>query len=219
MSNKVRLVAMTQPIDGNMTVEDYIAYVARVSNPSNQHNKLTTKKLLKYLAREKHWSPFEMADIVLEIETTRDIGRQIIRHRSFVFQEFSQRYADPTQLGFELSEARLQDTVNRQNSLETSDVGLHEAWDLRQQIVINDAQAAYQWAIEHGIAKEQARKVLPEGLTMSRMYMKGNIRNWIHYCDLRMGNGTQKEHREVATMCWDVVLRVIPSLKDVLGLE
>jgi thymidylate synthase (FAD) len=210
---------MTQPIDGNMTVEDYIAYVARVSNPSNQHNKLTTKKLLKYLAREKHWSPFEMADIVLEIETTRDIGRQIIRHRSFVFQEFSQRYADPTQLGFELSEARLQDTVNRQNSLETSDVGLHEAWDLRQQIVINDAQAAYQWAIEHGIAKEQARKVLPEGLTMSRMYMKGNIRNWIHYCDLRMGNGTQKEHREVATMCWDVVLRVIPSLKDVLGLE
>lgn len=216
MSHSVKLVAMTQPIDGNMTVEDYIAYVARVSNPNNQHNKLTTKKLLKYLSREKHWSPFEMADIVLEIETTRDIGRQIIRHRSFVFQEFSQRYADPRQLGFELSEARLQDTVNRQNSLETNDVGLHETWDLRQQIVINDAQAAYQWAIEHGIAKEQARKVLPEGLTMSRMYMKGSIRSWIHYCDLRMGNGTQKEHREIATLCWDAVLRVIPSLKDIL---
>jgi thymidylate synthase (FAD) len=219
MSNKVRLVAMTQPIDGNMTVEDYVAYVARVSNPSNQHNKLTTKKLLKYLAREKHWSPFEMADIVLEIETTRDIGRQIIRHRSFVFQEFSQRYADPTQLGFELSEARLQDTVNRQNSLETNDVSLHEDWDLRQQIIINNAQAAYRWAIENGIAKEQARKILPEGLTMSRMYMKGSIRSWIHYCDLRMGNGTQKEHREVATMCWDKVLSVIPSLKDILVSE
>lgn len=219
MSNKVRLVAMTQPIDGNMTVEDYVAYVARVSNPSNQHNKLTTKKLLKYLAREKHWSPFEMADIVLEIETTRDIGRQIIRHRSFVFQEFSQRYADPTQLGFELSEARLQDTVNRQNSLETNDVSLHEDWDLRQQIIINNARAAYRWAIENGIAKEQARKILPEGLTMSRMYMKGSIRSWIHYCDLRMGNGTQKEHREVATMCWDKVLSVIPSLKDILVSE
>lgn len=216
MSPSVKLVAMTQPVDGNMTVEDYIAYVARVSNPNNQNNKLTTKKLLKYLAREKHWSPFEMGDIVLEVETTRDIGRQIIRHRSFVFQEFSQRYADPTQLGFELSEARLQDTVNRQNSLETNDTTIHEDWDLRQQIIINSAQAAYRWAIERGIAKEQARKILPEGLTMSRMYMKGSIRSWIHYCDLRMGNGTQKEHREVATLCWDVVLRVIPSLKDIL---
>jgi thymidylate synthase (FAD) len=219
MPNQVRLIAMTQPIDGNMTVEDYIAYVARVSNPSNQNNTLTTKKLLKYLAREKHWSPFEMADIILEIETTRDIARQILRHRSFSFQEFSQRYADPTKLGFEVSEARLQDTINRQNSIETGDTGLHEDWDLRQQVVINSAQAAYQWAIEHGIAKEQARKVLPEGLTMSRMYMKGSIRSWIHYCDLRMGNGTQKEHREVAALCWDKVLSVIPSLKDILVKE
>lgn len=207
---------MTHPIDGNMTIEDFVAFTARVSNPSNQNNKTTTKRLLKYLAREKHWSPFEMVDIVLEIETTRDIARQILRHRSFSFQEFSQRYADPTQLGFEISEARLQDTVNRQNSIETGDVGLHEDWDLRQQLVINSASAAYEWAITHGIAKEQARKVLPEGLTMSRMYMKGSVRSWIHYCDLRMGNGTQKEHREVATLCWDAVLRVLPSLKDVL---
>ncbi len=215
----MRLVAMTHPTDGNMTIEDFIAFVARVSNPENQNNKATTKRLLKYLAREKHWSPFEMVDIVLEIETTRDIARQILRHRSFSFQEFSQRYADPTKLGFEISETRLQDTVNRQNSLETNDVSLHEDWDLRQQIIINNAQAAYRWAIENGIAKEQARKILPEGLTMSRMYMKGSIRSWIHYCDLRMSNGTQKEHREVATMCWDKVLSVIPSLKDILVSE
>ncbi len=217
MPNSVRLVAMTHPTDGNMTIEDFIAFVARVSNPENQNNKVTTKRLLKYLVREKHWSPFEMVDIVLEIETTRDIARQILRHRSFSFQEFSQRYADPNQLGFEISEARLQDTVNRQNSIETGDTGLHEDWDLRQQIVVNSSKAAYQWAIENGIAKEQARKVLPEGLTMSRMYMKGSVRSWIHYCDLRMGNGTQKEHREVATLCWEVLLDKIPSLKDVLG--
>ena len=219
MPNSVRLVAMTHPTDGNMTIEDFIAFAARVSNPENQNNKATTKRLLKYLAREKHWSPFEMVDIVLEIETTRDIARQILRHRSFSFQEFSQRYADPNQLGFEVSEARLQDTVNRQNSIETGDTALHEDWDLRQQIVVNSAQAAYAWAIQHGIAKEQARKVLPEGLTMSRMYMKGSVRSWIHYCDLRMGNGTQKEHREVATLCWNKVLNVIPSLKDVLEKE
>jgi len=219
MPNSVKLIAITQPVDSNMTIEDYIAYVARVSNPGNQNNKTTTKKLLKYLAREKHWSPFEMADVVLEIEATRDIARQILRHRSFSFQEFSQRYADPTELGFDISEARLQDTVNRQNSIESSDVELHENWDLRQQIVVNSAKAAYDWAIEHGIAKEQARKVLPEGLTMSRMYMKGSVRSWIHYCDLRMGNGTQKEHREVAALCWNKILNVIPSLKDVLEKE
>lgn len=216
MSNRVRLVAMTHPIDGNMTIEDFVAFAARVSNPENQNNKTTTKRLLKYLVREKHWSPFEMVDIVLEIETTRDIARQILRHRSFSFQEFSQRYADPNQLGFSISEARLQDTVNRQNSVETNDVLLQRDWELRQQIVVNSAQAAYEWAIQAGVAKEQARKVLPEGLTMSRMYMKGSVRSWIHYCDLRMGNGTQKEHREVATMCWNNVLKVIPSLKDVL---
>ena len=219
MPNSVKLIAITQPVDSTMTIEDYIAYVARVSNPGNQNNKTTTKKLLKYLAREKHWSPFEMADVVLEIETTRDIARQILRHRSFSFQEFSQRYADPSELGFDISEARLQDTVNRQNSIESSDVGLHENWDLRQQIVVNSSKAAYQWAIENGIAKEQARKVLPEGLTMSRMYMKGSVRSWIHYCDLRMGNGTQKEHREVAALCWNKILNVIPSLKDVLAKE
>lgn len=216
MPNSVKLIAVTQPVDSTMNIEDYIAYVARVSNPGNQNNKTTTKKLLKYLAREKHWSPFEMADVVLEIETTRDIARQILRHRSFSFQEFSQRYADPNELGFEISEARLQDTVNRQNSIESNDVELHESWDVRQQIVINRAKAAYDWAIENGIAKEQARKVLPEGLTMSRMYMKGSIRSWIHYCDLRMGNGTQKEHREVAKLCWDIVLNVVPALRDVL---
>lgn len=219
MFSSVKLVAYTQPVDETMTMEEFIAYVARVSNPSNQSNRLTVKRLLKYLAKEKHWSPFEMADLIIEINTTRDIGRQILRHRSFTFQEFSQRYADATQLGFNISEARLQDTVNRQNSIESNDVELHESWDLRQQIVVNSAKAAYDWAIENGIAKEQARKVLPEGLTMSRMYMKGSVRSWIHYCDLRMGNGTQKEHREVATLCWGVVLDKIPSLKSVLQQE
>ncbi len=216
MTHSVKLVAMTHPMDGNMTIEDFVAFVARVSNPENQNNKVTTKRLLKYLAREKHWSPFEMVDIVLEIETTRDIARQILRHRSFSFQEFSQRYADPTKLGFVTSEARLQDTVNRQNSIETTDAILQKDWELRQQIVVNSAQAAYEWAIQSGVAKEQARKVLPEGLTMSRMYMKGSVRSWIHYCDLRMGNGTQKEHRQVAVLCWNNVLKVIPSLKDIL---
>jgi thymidylate synthase (FAD) len=216
MLSSVKLIAYTQSVDGTMTMEEFIAYVARVSNPDNQNNRVTTKRLLKYLAREKHWSPFEMTDLVVEICTTRDIGRQILRHRSFTFQEFSQRYADATQLGFDISEARMQDTVNRQNSIESSDIELHENWDLRQQIVINSTRAAYEWAIQNGIAKEQARKVLPEGLTMSRMYMKGSVRSWIHYCDLRMGNGTQKEHREIATLCWDVVLNKVPSLKDVL---
>jgi len=216
MLSSVKLIAYTQSVDETMTMEEFIAYVARVSNPDNQNNRVTTKRLLKYLAREKHWSPFEMTDLVMEICTTRDIGRQILRHRSFTFQEFSQRYADATQLGFDISEARMQDTVNRQNSIESSDTELHENWDLRQQIVINSSRAAYEWAIQNGIAKEQARKVLPEGLTMSRMYMKGSVRSWIHYCDLRMGNGTQKEHREIATLCWDVVLNKVPSLKDVL---
>jgi thymidylate synthase (FAD) len=216
MLSSVKLIAYTQSVDETMTMEEFIAYVARVSNPDNQNNRVTTKRLLKYLAREKHWSPFEMTDLVMEICTTRDIGRQILRHRSFTFQEFSQRYADATQLGFDISEARMQDTVNRQNSIESSDIELHENWDLRQQIVINSTRAAYEWAIQNGIAKEQARKVLPEGLTMSRMYMKGSVRSWIHYCDLRMGNGTQKEHREIAALCWDVVLNKVPSLKDVL---
>jgi thymidylate synthase (FAD) len=216
MLSSVKLIAYTQSVDETMTMEEFIAYVARVSNPDNQNNRVTTKRLLKYLAREKHWSPFEMTDLVMEVCTTRDIGRQILRHRSFTFQEFSQRYADATQLGFDISEARMQDTVNRQNSIESSDIELHENWDLRQQIVINSTRAAYEWAIQNGIAKEQARKVLPEGLTMSRMYMKGSVRSWIHYCDLRMGNGTQKEHREIATLCWDVVLNKVPSLKDVL---
>jgi thymidylate synthase (FAD) len=219
MLSSVKLIAYTQSIDKTMSTEEFIAYVARISNPENQNNRVTTKRLLKYLAKEKHWSPFEMTDLVMEICTTRDIGRQILRHRSFTFQEFSQRYADATQLGFEISEARLQDNVNRQNSIESNDVELHESWDLRQQIVVNSAKASYQWAIENGIAKEQARKILPEGLTMSRMYMKGSVRSWIHYCDLRMGNGTQKEHREIANLCWDVVLTEIPSLKSVLQQE
>ena len=206
---KVKLLNITPD------AERHIVEVARVSS-SRENKKENYESLVKYLIVNKHWSPFEMVDIVLEIETTRDIARQILRHRSFSFQEFSQRYADPTKLGFITSEARLQDTVNRQNSIETNDVLLQKDWELRQQIVVNSAQAAYEWAIQSGVAKEQARKVLPEGLTMSRMYMKGSVRSWIHYCDLRMGNGTQKEHRQVAVLCWNNVLKVIPSLKDIL---
>jgi thymidylate synthase (FAD) len=227
--NNTRIVALTQPIistNGNvgtdaplMAVDEFVAYVARVSNPSNQTNTLTANKLLKYLAKHKHWSPFEMVHVVMEINTTRDIARQILRHRSFSFQEFSQRYADPTgDLGFSHREARLQDTKNRQNSVEVNDPELQRAWDNKQAKVTGSAMEAYTWAINNGIAKEQARAVLPEGLTNSRMYMAGSLRSWIHYCQLRMGVETQKEHREIATDAWYQITAKFPSLRDSLDI-
>jgi thymidylate synthase (FAD) len=189
-----------------------------VSNPSNQNNHLTATKLLKYLAKHKHWSPFEMVDVCMEINTTRDIGRQILRHRSFRFQEFSQRYADPTQdMGFVTREARLQDTKNRQNSIETSDEVLQRDWEFIQETLIDQTKYAYKWAINNGIAKEQARAVLPEGLILSRMYMAGSLRSWIHYCQVRTDASTQKEHREIALMAWDQIADAFPSLKEVLA--
>lgn len=216
MEKSVRLVGVTKPAD-DMSVEAFVAYVARVSNPANQNNTDTSEKLLKYLAKNKHWSPFEMVHIVMEINTTRDIARQILRHRSFSFQEFSQRYADPTQsLGFVTREARLQDTKNRQNSIEVDDSKLQEEWEKIQLGLSFKFTEAYHWAIKNGIAKEQARAVLPEGMTNSRMYMAGSLRSWIHYCDLRMSNGTQKEHREIAIQCWDVICDQFPSLKTIL---
>jgi len=227
--NTARIIALTQPVisvNGNigtdapmMSVDEFIAYVARVINPGNQNNTLTAPKLLKYLAKHKHWSPFEMVNVVMEINTTRDIGRQILRHRSFTFQEFSQRYADPTKdMGFVTREARLQDTKNRQNSIETSDEALQFEWQKLQCIVRDTSRQAYQQAIDMGIAKEQARAVLPEGLILSRMYMAGSLRSWIHYCQLRMDVATQKEHREVALDAWYQITEHFPSLKDALDL-
>ena len=211
---QVNLISYSQGQSGDL--QDLIAFAARVSNPSNQNNKQTSDKLLKYLIKHKHWSPFEMVSACLEIETTRDIARQILRHRSFSFQEFSQRYADPTSdLDFSLREARLQDKKNRQNSIETDDKKLQSDWDTLQQMVIEDAKAAYQWAISKGIAKEQARAVLPEGLTMSRMYMNGTLRSWIHYIELRTANGTQKEHMEVAEACATEITKIFPMLADI----
>ena len=215
----VKIAAHTQPVDETQAtnIAEFIAYVARVSNPDNQYNTLTAPKLLKYLAKHKHWSPFEMVNIVMEISTTRDIARQILRHRSFSFQEFSQRYADPTDsLGFIEREARLQDRSNRQNSIFTADEDLHKKWFIKQQQIIHECNLAYKWAIENGIAKEQARSVLPEGNTISRMYMNGTVRSWIHYCNLRMGPETQKEHREIAQQAWDNVIFLIPSLNEIV---
>jgi thymidylate synthase (FAD) len=220
----VKVVAVSKPtisdpITGYIVgVDEFIAYVARVSNPSNQMNTETAPKLLRYLAKHKHWSPFEMVSICMEIDTTRDIARQILRHRSFSFQEFSQRYADPTKdLGFVTREARLQDMKNRQNSIETEDEKLQRDWNQIQSNMQDMARGAYKWAIENNIAKEQARAVLPEGLIQSRMYMNGTLRSWIHYCELRMDNGTQKEHREIATMAWNEITKIFPSLTDVLS--
>lgn len=216
--NSVKLVGVTKPmLQGPMceaTAEEFIAYCARVSNPANQDNP-DSEKLLKYLVKHKHWSPFEMVHIVIEIETTRDIGRQILRHRSFSFQEFSQRYASVTEMS-EPREARMQDDKNRQNSIETDNDDLHDTWHDWQYQIKKEAQYAYAWAISKGIAKEVARSVLPEGLTMSRLYMSGTLRSWIHYCELRMANGTQKEHRELATQCWNIITEQFPSLKSVL---
>jgi len=215
-----KLVAYTQPTgefkdQGMEDVKDLVAYCARVSNPSNQMNKETADKLISYLIQWKHWSPLEMASATMEIETTRDIARQILRHRSFSFQEFSQRYADPTKdLSFVLREARLQDTKNRQNSIESDDEDLQNTWDLYQENVLFAAQEAYKWAIDNGIAKEQARAVLPEGLTKSRMYMNGTLKSWVHYIDLRSKNGTQKEHIDVAMACAEAISKIWPLITE-----
>jgi thymidylate synthase (FAD) len=194
---------------------DLIAYCARVSNPNNQNNIETNEKLVKYLMKHKHWSPLEMVSACLEIETTRDIARQILRHRSFSFQEFSQRYADPTQdLSFEIREARLQDLKNRQNSIKTDNEELELEWRQKQEDLIKQATETYTWAIENGIAKEQARAVLPEGNTMSRMYVNGTLRSWIHYIELRGANGTQKEHIDIAHAVADVIANIFPLAEE-----
>ena len=217
---KTKLIGITKPTDANAEMflpKDIISYCARVSNPSNQNNFQTADKLLEYCAKHDHWSVFEMVNVVIEIETTRDIARQILRHRSFSFQEFSQRYAEVLDMA-PPREARLQDTKNRQNSIEfvdDKDGNIKEEWYRLQGFVVGAADHAYQWAIDNGIAKEVARAVLPEGLTVSRLYMNGTLRSWIHYCQLRMGNGTQKEHREVATACWDIITNEFQFLKDI----
>jgi thymidylate synthase (FAD) len=211
---KVKLEFSSQSSD-NKSILEQIAYTARVSNPGNQNNIETSEKLVRYLIKHKHWSPFEMVNACLEIETTRDIARQILRHRSFSFQEFSQRYADPTKdFDFLTREARLQDTSNRQNSVEVDNQLLQNEWYRAQQRAIYAAKREYEWAIANGIAKEQARSVLPEGLTASRLYMNGSIRSWIHYIELRSGKETQKEHREVAIACADAIEPIFPMIKE-----
>ena len=223
--NTAKIIAVTQPqitsyvdqanVEHKMSAEDFIAYCARVSNPQNQNNTLTAPKLLKYLITHKHWSPFEMVSITMDINTTRDIAHQIVRHRSFSFQEFSQRYADPTKdMGFVTREARLQDAKNRQNSIEFEDVVKKQNWELKQNHLQHTAEQAYRWAIENGIAKEQARAVLPEGLTKTRLYMAGTLRSWIHYIDVRAEEGTQKEHREIAIAARKEILMHFPSLRE-----
>jgi thymidylate synthase (FAD) len=212
---KIKLVSYSKPSDELLekditSIKDLVSYCARVSNPSNQYNTETSEKLIAYLIKHKHWSPLEMVHICLEIETTRDIARQMLRHRSFSFQEFSQRYADPTILDFEIREARLQDQKNRQNSIETDDETLSKEWKEKQQEVINKSKEVYQWAIERGIAKEQARVVLPEGNTVSRLYMSGTLRSWIHYIELRSEHGTQKEHSLVAKECAMIISNIFP---------
>lgn len=213
---KVRLISSSKASremanEGLYDAQELVAFCARVSNPSNQFNTETSEKLIKYLIKHQHWSPLEMVSACLEIETTRDIARQILRHRSFSFQEFSQRYADPTKdLDFEIREARLQDTKNRQNSIATSDAELVAEWNRRQQAIIDMVKQNYAWAIENGIAKEQARAILPEGNTKSRMYMNGTLRSWIHYIQLRSANGTQKEHMDIAIACAKVIADIFP---------
>jgi thymidylate synthase (FAD) len=221
---KVRMISYSKPStemygEGLLDVQELVAFCARVSNPSNQFNTDTSEKLIKYLIKHQHWSPLEMVSACLEIETTRDIARQMLRHRSFSFQEFSQRYADPTKdLSFVLREARLQDTKNRQNSVENNNLALAAWWEERQKRVIEEAKNAYEWAIENGIAKEQARAVLPEGLTVSRLYMNGTLRSWIHFIELRSANGTQKEHQEVARECAKVIAEVFPLANELVKL-
>jgi len=212
---KVELISYSKPPSGEQSLQDLVAFCARVSNPTNQNNTVTNERLIKYLINNQHWSPLEMVNICLEIETTRDIARQILRHRSFSFQEFSQRYAI-ADLGFVFREARLQDSKNRQNSIEVDDEHLQNEWNDIQDGVSAMSEQAYKWAIEHGIAKEQARAVLPEGMTMSRLYMNGSLRSWVHYIQLRSGNGTQKEHREVAIACANAIETIFPMIKDLV---
>ena len=224
---KVKLVSHSTPAEdfeaeGVDNVQELIAFCARVSNPSNQINSETSEKLIKYLVKHQHWSPLEMVSVCLEIETTRDIARQILRHRSFSFQEFSQRYANPVEdMQFVTRDARLQDYKNRQNSIELDESDeaqqLQRQWEIRQDKVIIEADKAYRWAIENGIAKEQARAVLPEGLTKSRLYMNGTLRSWVHYIELRSANGTQKEHMEVAHACAKVISEVFPLVEGLKG--
>lgn len=212
------IIAITTPVGklSTLSIAEFVAYVARVSNPSNQNNHMTSGRLLRYLARNQHWSPFEMMNIVMEINTTRDIARQILRHRSFSFQEFSQRYANPLEdLGMTVREPRLQDTKNRQSSVETDDQDLHDAWDLRQQIVINSATAAYNWAIQNGVAKEVARSVLPEGLVQSRLYVNGTLRSWMHYCQVRTAPGSQREHQIIAHQAWWEIQQDIEPMREI----
>jgi thymidylate synthase (FAD) len=223
----VRLISFSQPTSefleqGINDAQELIAYCARVSNPSNQLNKETSEKLIRYLIKNQHWSPLEMVSACIEIETTRDIARQILRHRSFSFQEFSQRYADPTQdLSFVMRDARLQDPKNRQNSVELEPtLGnnlLENEWRHRQLAMIELAKETYEWAVGKGIAKEQARAVLPEGLTVSRLYMNGTLRSWVHYIELRSANGTQKEHQEIALACAQVIAKVFPMAGELVG--
>ena len=213
-SKPPRMVQIIEELDPHGdNLEELVAYCARVSNPSNQNNTKTSGKLLRYLAREKHWSPFEMVSACLEIETTRDIARQILRHRSFSFQEFSQRYAEQTEFTL-FRDARMQDSKNRQNSIETEDADLKYEWLKKQAEVAVSVKNAYNWALENGIAKEQARAVLPEGTTSSRLYMNGTLRSWIHYVELRSSNGTQKEHRDVAIECGKVLSTIFPIMEE-----
>jgi thymidylate synthase (FAD) len=220
---KVRLVSYSQidkdsdnDIELLRTAQDLVAYCARVSNPTNQSNTESSERLIKYLIKHKHWSPLEMVSACLEVETTRDIARQLLRHRSFSFQEFSQRYADPTQeLSFVVRDARLQDTKNRQNSIVIDDASLQRGWEIKQEHVIRAAKHAYEWAIQNGIAKEQARAVLPEGNTVSRLYVNGTLRSWVHYIELRSSNGTQLEHIEVAKACAEVISKIFPMINTI----
>ena len=219
----VRLVSYSRPTeafaaDGITDAQDLVAFCARVSNPSNQLNTQTSERLIRYLIQHQHWSPLEMVSACMEITTTRDIARQILRHRSFSFQEFSQRYADPTQeLDFVVRDARLQDPQNRQNSIATDDSALQEEWRRHQEHVIQAARTAYVWAVTNGIAKEQARAVLPEGLTESRLYMNGTLRSWIHYIELRAANGTQLEHQEIARTCAGVIAEIFPMAETLIS--
>jgi thymidylate synthase (FAD) len=215
-----KLISYSKPHEGEQTIQDLVAYCARVSNPSNQNNTSTNEKLIKYLINNQHWSPLEMVSICIEIETTRDIARQILRHRSFSFQEFSQRYA-VADLGFNKREARLQDHKNRQNSIEldasNNNNDLLTTWEEMQKNVIESSETAYKWAIDNGIAKEQARCVLPEGMTVSRMYVNGTLRSWVHYIQLRSDNGTQKEHREIAIACAKAIEPIFPMITDLIA--
>lgn len=219
----VTLLSYSQPAEeyaqrGIDDVQELIAFCARVSNPGNQYNSETSEKLIKYLIKHQHWSPLEMVSACLEITTTRDIARQMLRHRSFSFQEFSQRYADPTKdLDFVIREARLQDTKNRQNSILTDDIELQTWWDAKQRAIIDTVKATYAEAVERGIAKEQARAILPEGNTVSRLYMNGTLRSWIHFIELRSANGTQLEHQEVARMVASVIATIFPMANDLIS--